>query len=89
MYPVTATLSVEASQLKVNEVEVLPDAARPVGVVGAVVSFALVVTGKELDAAILPAASRALTTIVYVVDGVRPTMLIEVVVVVPKNEPFK
>jgi hypothetical protein len=53
------------------------------------VSFALVVTGKELDAAILPAASRALTTIVYVVDGVRPTMLIEVVVVVPKNEPFK
>ena len=56
-------MSVEAFHESVKDVEVTADAARPVGVVGAVVSrAAAVVTDKGADGAeTLPAASTAET----------------------------
>ena len=74
-YPVTATLSVDADHARVVADDVVPDAARPDGVDGAVVSplAADVVTdsGVLLDER-LPAASRARTVNEYVVEADRP-----------------
>ena len=74
-YPVTATLSVDADHARVVADDVVPEAASPDGVEGAVVSpvAADVVTDRAvlLDER-LPAASSARTVNEYVVDADRP-----------------